>query len=72
MFNIAASVKFNEVLNDAVDINILGTKKIVDLVLGIENLKSFVHVSTLYSNCNRSEVDEKLYETNLNYQVRRD
>lgn len=61
-------MKFNEVLNDAVEINILGTKKIVNVVLGIENLKSFVHVSTLYSNCNRTDVDEKLYETSLNYQ----
>lgn len=34
-----ASVKFNEKLRDAVEINVLGTKKILDLVMGIKNLK---------------------------------
>lgn len=38
-FNVVASVKFNEKLRDAVEINVLGTKKILDLVMGIKNLK---------------------------------
>lgn len=63
-----ASVKFNEMLQDAITINLLGTKKVVNLVLGIEKLKSFVHVSTLYSNCNRKEIDEKIYKSVLSYQ----
>jgi fatty acyl-CoA reductase len=67
VFNIVASVRFNETLHDAIDINFLGTKKVVNLVLGIEKLKSFVHVSTLYSNCNRDEIDEKIYDHVLNY-----
>jgi alcohol-forming fatty acyl-CoA reductase len=62
-----ASVKFNEMLQDAIEINLLGTKKIVSLVLGLEKLKSFVHVSTLYSNCNRKDIDEKIYDHVLNY-----
>jgi fatty acyl-CoA reductase len=62
-----ASVRFNETLQEAVNINFLGTKKVVNLVLGIEKLKSFVHVSTLYSNCNRDEIDEKIYDHMLNY-----
>lgn len=63
-----ASVKFNEVLNDAIKVNILGTQKIVDLALGIKSLKSFIHVSTLYSNCNRTDIDEKVYPSSLTYQ----
>lgn len=39
VFNVVASVKFNEKLRDAVDINVLGTKKILDLVMGMKNLK---------------------------------
>ena len=62
------SLIFNEHLHDAVQINILGTKKVTELVHGIKNLKSFVHVSTLFSNCNRFEVDEKIYQTDLSYQ----
>lgn len=68
MFNIVASVRFNEPLDDAIQINFLGTKKILKLTQGIEKLKAFVHVSTLYSNCNRVDVDEKIYDHILNYQ----
>lgn len=68
VFNIVASVKFNEVLNDAIKVNILGTKKVVNLALGIKSLKSFMHVSTLYSNCNRTDIDEKVYPSTLTYQ----
>lgn len=39
VFNVVASVKFNEKLRDAVEINVLGTKKILDLAMGIKNLK---------------------------------
>lgn len=67
MFNIVASVKFNELLEDSIDINLHGTKKVVDLALKLKKLQAFVHVSTLFSNCNRSEIDEKLYKHTLNY-----
>lgn len=67
VFNVVASVKFNEKLQDAIQINFIGTQKIVKLVMGIEKLKSFVHVSTLYSNCNRADIDEKIYDHILNY-----
>lgn len=45
VFNVVASVKFNEKLRDAVEINVLGTKKILDLVMGIKNLKVSMHYS---------------------------
>lgn len=67
MFNVVASVRFNEPLGDALQINFLGTKKVVRLAQGIKNLKAFVHVSTLYTNCNRVDVDEKIYDHILNY-----
>jgi fatty acyl-CoA reductase len=60
-------VRFNELLDDAIQINFLGTKKVVKLAQGIERLKAFVHVSTLYSNCNRMDIDERIYDHILNY-----
>jgi alcohol-forming fatty acyl-CoA reductase len=54
-------------LKDAIAINILGTKKIIDIALLMENLKAFVHVSTIFSNCNREEIDEKIYGSVLSY-----
>jgi len=68
VFNVVASVKFNEALHDAIHINLLGTKKVVQLVLQMDKLKAFVHVSTLYTNCNRREIDEKIYDHILDYQ----
>lgn len=45
VFNVVASVKFNEKLRDAVDINVLGTKKILDLVMGMKHLKVIMNNS---------------------------
>ena len=39
IFNVVASVKFNEKLSDAIDINVLGTKKILDLSMEMKKLK---------------------------------
>lgn len=45
VFNIVASVKFNERFRDAVEINVLGTKKILDLVMETKHLKvSFIDI----------------------------
>lgn len=60
-------MRFNEPLDDAIQINFLGTKKVIKLAQGIDRLKSFVHVSTLYSNCNRMDIDEKIYDHIFDY-----
>ena len=46
----------------AVKMNIVGTKKVLDLAKKMTKLESFVHVSTAYANCNRSSIDEVVYE----------
>ncbi|KNC29887.1 putative fatty acyl-CoA reductase [Lucilia cuprina] len=68
VFNVVASVKFNEKIGDAIDINVLGTKKILDLAMEMKNLKSFVHISTLYCNCNLKKIQEKVYENEIGYE----
>lgn len=57
----AATVRFDEKLKMAVNINVRGTKYILELALECLNLESFVHVSTAYSNCPRSEIEERFY-----------
>lgn len=44
---ICIDFQFNEKLRDAVEINVLGTKKILDLVMGIKHLK--VSIRYLFS-----------------------
>ncbi|XP_054280185.1 fatty acyl-CoA reductase wat-like isoform X2 [Macrosteles quadrilineatus] len=57
----AATVRFDERLSLAVDINVRGTQEMLDLAREMSNLKAFVHVSTAFANCHLREVDEKFY-----------
>lgn len=68
MFNIIASVKFNEKVREAIETNVTSTKRILDLVLQMKRLASFVHISTLYSNCDHSCIKEKVYPLELGYE----
>ncbi|XP_024936806.1 fatty acyl-CoA reductase wat isoform X2 [Cephus cinctus] len=61
IFHVAATVRFDEKLKQAVAINISGTKEILELSRCMRSLKAVIHVSTAYSNCNLREIDEKFY-----------
>jgi alcohol-forming fatty acyl-CoA reductase len=63
-----ATVKFSEPLHDAVEINVLNTQKVVKITNQIKHLKSFIHVSTLYSNSNRNFIEEVIYDHDISYQ----
>lgn len=67
VFNVLATIKFNEPLEDAVEINILNTQKVIQIISEMKNLKSFMHVSTLFSNCNRIDADERISDHPMNY-----
>lgn len=41
--------------------NVIGTKKVIDLCRRIKNLDVFVHVSTAYANCDRQHISEVVY-----------
>lgn len=62
VFHSAATVKFDEKLKLSVTINVLGTQRLVELCKKMGNLEALVHVSTAYCNCNRTEVNEIVYE----------
>ena len=51
----AASVDFNQRLDQALQINTLGSLRILKLAKLCKNLKSVVHISTAYVNCDKSE-----------------
>ncbi|CAO1426263.1 unnamed protein product [Diamesa hyperborea] len=66
VFHVAATVRFDEKLKLALAINVCGTREILTLSREIENLKSLVHVSTAYANCNQpTAIDEKFYNISL-------
>lgn len=47
---------------DAVNMNMGGTVRVLELANEMRSLASLVHISTAYTNCTREEVDEKIYE----------
>ncbi|XP_071876920.1 putative fatty acyl-CoA reductase CG5065 [Bombus fervidus] len=61
----AATVRFNEPLHVAVNVNTKGTARVIELWNGLRHPISFVHVSTAYSNANLHEIEEKVYTTSL-------
>ncbi|KAK7576523.1 hypothetical protein V9T40_012809 [Parthenolecanium corni] len=62
IFHVAATVRFDAHLRDAVNINVRATSDLLDLAHSMKQLQAFVHVSTAYSNCaERTSVSEKFY-----------
>ncbi|XP_037911216.1 putative fatty acyl-CoA reductase CG5065 isoform X2 [Hermetia illucens] len=57
----AATVKFNEPLKNAGNLNAHGTKRLMEMCMKMRKLKSFVHVSTAFSNPGRNYVEEIVY-----------
>ncbi|XP_064480327.1 putative fatty acyl-CoA reductase CG5065 [Ornithodoros turicata] len=67
VFHSAATVKFDEPLKRAVQLNVLGTRRVVDLCKEMPNLRVLVHVSTAYCNCDKDEIDEVVYPPPLDH-----
>ncbi|GAB0087094.1 hypothetical protein DMENIID0001_013670 [Sergentomyia squamirostris] len=57
----AASVRFDDSLKKAININICGTKEILDFASTLIKLKCFLHISTTYCYPEHKFMEEKLY-----------
>ncbi|XP_023312175.1 fatty acyl-CoA reductase 1-like isoform X2 [Anoplophora glabripennis] len=63
----AASVRFDDHLRDAVLLNTRATKEVVDIALQAKKLITFVHISTAYCNCDKFEIEEKIYPAHADW-----
>ncbi|XP_057366398.1 putative fatty acyl-CoA reductase CG5065 [Daphnia carinata] len=61
VFHSAATVKFDEALKSAVEMNLKGTMRLIELVRKMDRLEALVHVSTAYANCDKDEIAEMIY-----------
>lgn len=61
VFHSGATVRFDEPLRKAVELNVLGTRRVLDLCRRMPHFSALVHVSTAYSNCDKSDVLEVIY-----------
>ncbi|XP_035741464.1 fatty acyl-CoA reductase wat-like isoform X1 [Vespa mandarinia] len=66
VFNVAATVRFNENIKLAAAINVQSLKDLIHLSKEMSKLKSFVHVSTVYANCLQNQIEEKFYDPPMN------
>jgi fatty acyl-CoA reductase len=65
IMNCAASIDFNARLDDAININIKGTFRMMELAKKCQRLLTFTHVSTCYVNCNlQGRIREEIYPKN--------
>lgn len=60
-FHSAATVRFDEKLKLAIDMNLDGVRKVLCLARDMAHLEALVHVSTAYCNCDRENIDEVVY-----------
>ncbi|XP_076039102.1 putative fatty acyl-CoA reductase CG5065 isoform X2 [Oratosquilla oratoria] len=61
VFHAAATVKFDEAIKVSLQMNVLGTRRLIELCHKMDKLVALVHVSTAYCNCDRGEVQEMVY-----------
>ncbi|XP_026740070.1 fatty acyl-CoA reductase wat-like [Trichoplusia ni] len=62
IFHMAATVRFDEPLKVAANINVGGTLKVVELAKSCTKLKQFIHVSTAYTHATRERVGKEVKE----------
>lgn len=61
VFHCAANVRFDQAIEDAVNLNTLGTNRVLKLAQQMDKLKVFEHVSTAYCQCNEEVLEERAY-----------
>ncbi|NXF57508.1 FACR1 reductase, partial [Ciccaba nigrolineata] len=61
VFHCAATVRFDEPLKHALQLNTMGTQRLLELARQMQNLEAFIHISTAYANCIRKSIDEIIY-----------
>ncbi|KAH7969110.1 hypothetical protein HPB52_014706 [Rhipicephalus sanguineus] len=58
VFHSGATVNFDEPLRNAFELNVLGTRRLLEICRQMPNICALVHVSTAYCNCDKSDADE--------------
>ncbi|BES97030.1 Male sterility protein [Nesidiocoris tenuis] len=65
VFNLGASLRLEADLKDHVATNLSGTKRVLEFAQKMKKLESFVHVSTVFCQCEPSVVEEKIFPTKV-------
>ncbi|XP_051155914.1 putative fatty acyl-CoA reductase CG5065 isoform X2 [Leptopilina boulardi] len=63
IFHFAATLRLEAKLKDSIEMNTVGTKRILKLSKGIKNLVAFVHLSTAFCHVDQEELGERVYDS---------
>ncbi|XP_068632586.1 putative fatty acyl-CoA reductase CG5065 [Battus philenor] len=66
--HLAATVRFNEPLKLAMEVNFEGTRRILNLCSRMKSLERLVYVSTAYAHTNRDIIEEVIYPPPASYE----
>lgn len=61
VFHMAATVRFDEKIKIAMQINVQACKDVMQICSEMLHLKSVVHVSTAYTQCPQRRIEERFY-----------
>uniref|UniRef100_A0A2K6RYA1 Fatty acyl-CoA reductase n=1 Tax=Saimiri boliviensis boliviensis TaxID=39432 RepID=A0A2K6RYA1_SAIBB len=61
IFHCAATVRFDDTLRHAVQLNVTATQQLLLMASQMPKLEAFIHISTAFSNCNLKHIDEVIY-----------
>uniref|UniRef100_A0A3P8X8B1 Fatty acyl-CoA reductase n=1 Tax=Esox lucius TaxID=8010 RepID=A0A3P8X8B1_ESOLU len=61
IFHCAATIRFDEPLKHALQLNVMATQQLISLAQQMPHLQAFIHISTAYANCNRRHIDDIIY-----------
>lgn len=60
VFHCAATLKLESTLKDAVEMNLTGTQRIVEISLSMNQLDVFVHLSTAFCYADKPELNDSV------------
>ncbi|XP_044732169.1 fatty acyl-CoA reductase 1-like [Chrysoperla carnea] len=71
VFHVAASVRFDDSLKDAILINTRGTREMLKILKRMQNLKVFLYTSTTYCNIDKDvdAIEEKVYKATTDWKT---
>ncbi|KAF7381034.1 hypothetical protein HZH68_015909 [Vespula germanica] len=63
VFNLAAAVRLEAKLKDAIESNTVGTKRVLELSKTMKKLEAFLHLSTAFCHVDQIELGERVYDS---------
>lgn len=63
VFHFAATLRLEAKLKDAIEMNTIGTKRVLELSKKMKQIKAFIHLSTAFCHVDQEELGERVYES---------